>query len=145
MGHYDNCRPDYCGACGAGPGNIVNGICEICHPPKRKSPNKYKPPHIAAVQNLIDRKQPPKSEIELLRDRVKELEEANTKWRAFARECQRTVAAIKTFMTPEQVVEYLGSEIDRKINALATNDTPELDPDLVETVRKALEERNDAD
>jgi hypothetical protein len=34
MGHYDNCRDGYCPSCGAAPGNIVNGRCEFCHPPK---------------------------------------------------------------------------------------------------------------
>lgn len=32
MGHYDSSRPGYCGACGAAPGNIVDGVCNICHP-----------------------------------------------------------------------------------------------------------------
>lgn len=29
MGHYDSSRDGYCG-CGAGPGNIVGGVCNIC-------------------------------------------------------------------------------------------------------------------
>jgi general stress protein YciG len=33
MGHYDNCRPGYCGSCGAAPENIrADGSCEICDP-----------------------------------------------------------------------------------------------------------------
>ena len=32
MGHYDSCRPGYCPRCGAGPGNISDGICDICDP-----------------------------------------------------------------------------------------------------------------
>lgn len=33
MGHYDNCRPGYCGKCGAGPGNMrVDGSCPFCTP-----------------------------------------------------------------------------------------------------------------
>lgn len=30
MGHYDDCRPNYCSICGAAPGNIINGICNCC-------------------------------------------------------------------------------------------------------------------
>lgn len=36
MSHYDNCRPGYCPKCGAAPGNIKKGVCEICHPSKTK-------------------------------------------------------------------------------------------------------------
>lgn len=36
MGHYDNCRDGYCPKCGAAPGNIKNGVCEICHPKGQK-------------------------------------------------------------------------------------------------------------
>lgn len=34
MGHYDECRTEegYCGGCGAGPGNVVNGQCQFCKP-----------------------------------------------------------------------------------------------------------------
>lgn len=32
MGHYDSCRDGYCSKCGAAPGNIVKGVCGICHP-----------------------------------------------------------------------------------------------------------------
>jgi hypothetical protein len=32
MSHYDNCRDGYCAVCGAAPGNIFNGVCNICHP-----------------------------------------------------------------------------------------------------------------
>lgn len=36
MGHYDSCRPGYCGGCGAGPGNLARngGVCPFCHPKK---------------------------------------------------------------------------------------------------------------
>ena len=30
MGHYDSCRDEYCGGCGAAPGNMVNGVCPFC-------------------------------------------------------------------------------------------------------------------
>lgn len=30
MGHYDECRPGYCGGCGAGPGDITDGVCRYC-------------------------------------------------------------------------------------------------------------------
>lgn len=38
MGHYDECRPGYCGGCGAGPGNLIDngGVCPFCHPESRK-------------------------------------------------------------------------------------------------------------
>ncbi len=36
MGHYDNSREGYCAKCGAAPGNMVDGACEFCHPPKSK-------------------------------------------------------------------------------------------------------------
>jgi hypothetical protein len=38
MGHYDDCRPGYCGRCGAGPGNMrgEGGKCEFCFPKKAK-------------------------------------------------------------------------------------------------------------
>lgn len=36
MGHYDECRPGYCGGCGAGPGNIRDGVCDFCGPKKAK-------------------------------------------------------------------------------------------------------------
>lgn len=33
MGHYDNCRPGYCGKCGAAPGNMrSDGTCSFCMP-----------------------------------------------------------------------------------------------------------------
>lgn len=34
MGHYDSSRDGYCGKCGAAPGNMVDGACPFCHPPK---------------------------------------------------------------------------------------------------------------
>jgi len=34
MGHYDTSRDGYCGACGAAPGNFINGVCGICNPPR---------------------------------------------------------------------------------------------------------------
>lgn len=43
MGHYDNCREGYCPKCGAAPGNIKKGVCEICHPSRTKKLTLPKP------------------------------------------------------------------------------------------------------
>jgi hypothetical protein len=47
MGHYDECRPGYCPACGAAPGNMKNGRCEFCstkpNPTKEKRPAAVPP------------------------------------------------------------------------------------------------------
>lgn len=45
MGHYDECRPGYC-SCGAGPGNIKNGICQFCGPKKTAAPVKSTGHHL---------------------------------------------------------------------------------------------------
>jgi len=37
MGHYDECRPGYCGSCGAAPGNLVNGVCPFCKPKTKRT------------------------------------------------------------------------------------------------------------
>ena len=37
MGHYDDCRPGYCGVCGAAPGNLIDGKCQFC---VARAPNK---------------------------------------------------------------------------------------------------------
>lgn len=53
MGYYDNCRPGYCAACGAAPGNHNSkGVCLICHPEKdktREKPRKESPPNAIGV------------------------------------------------------------------------------------------------
>lgn len=42
MGHYDECRPGYCAACGA-TGNARNETCDFCD--KKKSPTPPPPGH----------------------------------------------------------------------------------------------------
>lgn len=42
MGHYDECRPGYCAACGAAPGNMrSDGTCEFCHPEPQAAPTTW--------------------------------------------------------------------------------------------------------
>lgn len=52
-------------------------------------------------------------------------------WRAFAQHCQRLVGALKSKMTNEQVLEFLGEEMDEQINRLSSSDTSDIDPDLL--------------
>lgn len=66
------------------------------------------------------------------------------KWRKFAAHCQRVVAAIKLKMSPEQAVEFMGEEIDRKIANLATQDGSDLDPDLLAYVEELFADRSGA-
>jgi hypothetical protein len=73
-------------------------------------------------------------EIERLRGEV-------AQWKAFSSHCQRVVSAVKTHMTPAQVVEFLGEQIDAKIANLSSCDTSDLDPDLLAYARKILDKR----
>lgn len=39
MGHYDECRPGYCPACGAAPGNMKDGRCTFCVTKPKANPS----------------------------------------------------------------------------------------------------------
>lgn len=63
-------------------------------------------------------------------------------WRKFAQHCQRTVAAIKSHLTTEQVLKFLGEDMRAAIDRLATSDTSDIDPDLRAYAERVLGERN---
>jgi len=61
-----------------------------------------------------------------------------TAWKAFARHCQRIVAAVKSHLTAEQAVEFLNGQIDDGIRRLASSDTYDVDPELLEYAERVL-------
>lgn len=53
MGHYDS-RPGYCPNCGAAPGNIYDGQCQLCHKFIQPRETRFLAPRIVAPQPPMD-------------------------------------------------------------------------------------------
>lgn len=62
MGHYDTCRPGYCGKCGQAPGGIVNGICQSCGTDNKPSTRTVTSEHTDIMDILLDRDPAPLSQ-----------------------------------------------------------------------------------
>lgn len=77
-----------------------------------------------------------------LQARVDAAEADAARWKAFAQHCQSLVGAIKVHMTAEQQVAWLTERIDAGIVQLGSQDTSDIDPELLDFAREMLAARH---